>query len=616
MSIDIYYNAMAANAALNLNNTYSQLSTATQQLSSGLRINSSADDAAGLAVREIMRSDISTINQGLRNAQDAISMIQTADGAMSVIDEKLIRMKELAEQAATGTYTTAQRSLMNSEYQAMGAEVTRIANATNFNGVKLLDGSLQSENNGSGMKIHFGTGNNAADDYYYVQIGDMRATSATGLRVGDSDTNQILRSTTSGISAATATTAFGSGGLFGIETSSDGGTTWNTYGYVNVTSGTDNLSSVMTQINQGSAQTGSLSLGSSLSSHSNAGATITIGTAVFTFSSTTNFASTTFNAATMTGTIGTSGAISGSSFSAVLSGLINRNVSSIGVWAGVGGTVGTTISLTDATLGSTATVVTAVAGATSISANQTNLSGGGGTDVTASIYQNTASNNYQLELTDNNIGADYQVRLVSTHGTNVTAGTFVSQFLNTDATGARTTTRGDFTPATSAAADWSTVQSAAGNTTWAGAQINTQSAAQQALAAIDAAITMKDTARAHIGAIREPPDQHHHQPADPGGERAGLRVAHQRRGRGHRDDPVHPGKHPGPGRRGHAGPGQQPAPAGPAAPEGLTMRHRPISGLILTKQPGPHPPARMGPSAILGPARAAASWGQQFWGGH
>jgi len=77
------------------------------------------------------------LNQGIRNASDAISMIQTAEGAMSVIDEKLIRMKELAEQAATGTYTTAQREIMNSEYQAMAAEIDRIANATDFNGVKL-----------------------------------------------------------------------------------------------------------------------------------------------------------------------------------------------------------------------------------------------------------------------------------------------------------------------------------------------------------------------------------------------------------------------------------------------------------------------------------------------
>lgn len=82
---------------------YSRLSDSIRRLSSGLRVNSSADDAAGLAIRELMRADVIALHQGVRNANDAISMIQTADGALAVIDEKLIRMKELAEQAATGT---------------------------------------------------------------------------------------------------------------------------------------------------------------------------------------------------------------------------------------------------------------------------------------------------------------------------------------------------------------------------------------------------------------------------------------------------------------------------------------------------------------------------------
>jgi flagellin len=157
-----------------------------------LRVVSAADDAAGMAIRELMRSDIAVLNQGIRNASDAISMIQTAEGAMSVIDEKLIRMKELAEQAATGTYTTAQREIMNSEYQAMAAEIDRIATATDFNGVKLLDGSLEALHSGSGLKVHFGAGNSASEDYYYVSIGDMRATQGTGLRVGTNDTKRHL----------------------------------------------------------------------------------------------------------------------------------------------------------------------------------------------------------------------------------------------------------------------------------------------------------------------------------------------------------------------------------------------------------------------------------------
>jgi len=179
MSLVINHNLMAMNAARNLSHSYSRLSTSVQRLSSGLRINSAADDAAGLAIREMMRTDIRVLNQGVRNANDAISMIQTADGALSVIDEKLTRMKELAEQAATGTYTDAQRLIIDSEFQAMASEITRIANATDFNGVKLLDGSLSGigldGSFGNQMKVHFGTGNASAEDYYYVRINGATA---------------------------------------------------------------------------------------------------------------------------------------------------------------------------------------------------------------------------------------------------------------------------------------------------------------------------------------------------------------------------------------------------------------------------------------------------------
>ena len=126
----VNHNQMATNVANTLTDHYGNLQTSTRRLSSGLRINSAADDAAGLAIRELMRSDIAALQQGARNANDAISLIQTADGALGVIDEKLVRMKELAEQASTGTYDATQRKMIDDEYQAMAAEITRIANAT------------------------------------------------------------------------------------------------------------------------------------------------------------------------------------------------------------------------------------------------------------------------------------------------------------------------------------------------------------------------------------------------------------------------------------------------------------------------------------------------------
>ena len=185
----INHNQMATNVANTLTSHYGNLQTSTPRLSSGLRVNSAADDAAGLAIRELMRTDIAALQQGVRNANDAISLIQTADGALGVIDEKLIRMKELAEQAATGTYDSTQRLMIESEYQAMASEITRIANATDFNGIKLLDGNLSSSAHvGSGMsstgklKVHFGTANDSAEDYYYIQIG---TSTASALGVGN-----------------------------------------------------------------------------------------------------------------------------------------------------------------------------------------------------------------------------------------------------------------------------------------------------------------------------------------------------------------------------------------------------------------------------------------------
>jgi flagellin len=123
-------NVLALNVGNNLSRHYSAMQTSTRRLSSGLRVGTAADDAAGLAIRELMRADITAMKQGIRNANDAISMVQTADGALAIIDEKLIRMKELAEQAATGTYDSTQRIIIDSEFQAMASEIQRIATAS------------------------------------------------------------------------------------------------------------------------------------------------------------------------------------------------------------------------------------------------------------------------------------------------------------------------------------------------------------------------------------------------------------------------------------------------------------------------------------------------------
>jgi len=132
-------NIMAANAARHLGVSYDALATSVERLASGLRINTAKDDAAGLAVRELMRADIAVLQQGARNAQDGISLVQTAEGAMQTIDNLLVRMKQLAEQAATGTYSGAQRILMDDEFDELALEIERIAGSAEFNGTSLLN---------------------------------------------------------------------------------------------------------------------------------------------------------------------------------------------------------------------------------------------------------------------------------------------------------------------------------------------------------------------------------------------------------------------------------------------------------------------------------------------
>jgi flagellin len=134
-------NIMASNAARHVGQSYDALAKSVERLASGLRINSAKDDAAGLAVRELMRADIAVLQQGARNAQDGISMLQTFEGAMGTIDEALVRMKQLAEQASTGSYSSAQRTIMDNEFDEMANEIERIANSTEFNGITMLDDS-------------------------------------------------------------------------------------------------------------------------------------------------------------------------------------------------------------------------------------------------------------------------------------------------------------------------------------------------------------------------------------------------------------------------------------------------------------------------------------------
>lgn len=177
-------NIMAANAARQVGKNYDALATSVERLSSGLRINSAKDDAAGMAVREMMRGDIAVLQQGARNALDGISLLQTMEGAVAVIDNALVRMKQLAEQAATGSYSDAQRTIMDNEFAQMRAEIDRIAGAADFNGITMLD-------NSAAVAIHFGdatdfidvTGSNMTSASDGLNITGLAITSAAGAKL-------------------------------------------------------------------------------------------------------------------------------------------------------------------------------------------------------------------------------------------------------------------------------------------------------------------------------------------------------------------------------------------------------------------------------------------------
>ena len=135
----IQHNIAAINSYRNLGTNQSALSKNLEKLSSGYKINRAGDDAAGLAISETMRSQINGLNQAVNNANDAIGLIQTAEGAMTETHSMLQRMKTLSTQAANGTYTETARKNIKAEIDALNSEITRIASTTEFNGEKPLN---------------------------------------------------------------------------------------------------------------------------------------------------------------------------------------------------------------------------------------------------------------------------------------------------------------------------------------------------------------------------------------------------------------------------------------------------------------------------------------------
>lgn len=139
MAMTINTNVVSINAQRNLSHSQMSLSTSMERLSSGLRVNSARDDAAGLAIADRMNAQIKGTDVAIRNATDGISLAQTAEGALSTVTDLMQRMRELAVQAQNGTNSTGDRANLDTEFQQMSQEITRIAQQTRFNGATVLD---------------------------------------------------------------------------------------------------------------------------------------------------------------------------------------------------------------------------------------------------------------------------------------------------------------------------------------------------------------------------------------------------------------------------------------------------------------------------------------------
>jgi len=159
MALTINTNLQSLNAQRNTATNAMSLSTSIQRLSSGLRINSAKDDAAGLAIADRMNAQIRGTNVAIRNANDGISLAQTAEGALATVTDALQRMRELAVQAQNGTNGTSDRANLDTEYQALSSEITRIAAQTKFNGIAIVGASAGAQvfqvgaNNGDTLTI-------------------------------------------------------------------------------------------------------------------------------------------------------------------------------------------------------------------------------------------------------------------------------------------------------------------------------------------------------------------------------------------------------------------------------------------------------------------------------
>lgn len=215
MSNSINHNLLSMGAQRAIWSTQNDLDKSVQRLSTGLRINNAWDDPAGLGISERMRSNIAGMQEAEKNATYDVNMMQTAEGALSVIDDKLVRMRAIAVQASNGILTSLDRQVANVEFQQLKSEIDRVATTTNYNGFYLLDGSHAAATastdttlalgksdatttaNATAIRFQIGENNTAGQDFYYVNLGGMRSADLglTSLNVADTASAQSAVST-------------------------------------------------------------------------------------------------------------------------------------------------------------------------------------------------------------------------------------------------------------------------------------------------------------------------------------------------------------------------------------------------------------------------------------
>ncbi len=186
MPLRIFTNISSQNAQRVLDINNNMLGRAISRISSGIRIRTAADDAAGLAITEQLKADSRTLRQGTRNLNDGIALVNVAEGAMSEQSGMLIRMRELASQAATGTIGQTERETINLEFQQLKAELDRITNTTEFAGQGIIDGSLAAANP-KHLSLQIGATGQAADRLDLNQALDLTAVTSSNLGLATSN---------------------------------------------------------------------------------------------------------------------------------------------------------------------------------------------------------------------------------------------------------------------------------------------------------------------------------------------------------------------------------------------------------------------------------------------